>query len=111
MTSHCGLEKISGLSFLACAPEAESAPHQPSDCGDDDSCDTVESGLYKSEEKQILVAKPVIAAAFALLAACDLEGRDAPPSAGLSEVAPPGLAQFWQFSLRTALPPRPPSLL
>ena len=112
MTSHCDLENIPGLSFLACEPEIESAAHQSSDCGDKDTCATVESGLYKSEEKPILVAKPaVLLATFALLELSDLDLRESSAGVRLAEVAPPGFARIWQFSFRTALPPRAPSAL
>jgi len=73
MTNHCGVEALSGLEFLACSPQSDSAPHQPKDCGDEtDACATVESGIYKAEGGQIAVAKaPVIAVAFALAVLSD----------------------------------------
>ena len=113
MTNHCGLELISGLEFLACSPQAEATPHQPTDCGDEnDACATVESGLYKSEPSEISAGKaffPAVALAVALLSQ-----TDAPePSADqfLFRCSPPELLKTWQFSFRTALPARAPSLL
>lgn len=113
MTNHCGVELLSGLEFLACAPQSEAAPHQPKDCGDDnDACATVESGLYKAEEGQIAAAKaPVIAVAFALAVFSDLATNDSSADRLSPDPSPPELARVWQFSFRTALPPRAPSLI
>lgn len=113
MANHCGLELIPGLDFLACSPQAEASPHQPSNCGDDsDACATVESGLYKSEQSEFSVGKaflPVVALAVALLSQ-----TDAPESSAgqfLSQGSPPELLKTWQFSFRTALPVRAPSIV
>ncbi|MCI0538431.1 MAG: hypothetical protein L0Z50_24760 [Verrucomicrobiales bacterium] len=112
MTSHCGWERIPGLKFLACTPLAEAAPHQPSDCGDDDACATVESGNYKSEEGQVSAPKaPILPVAFALALLSDLAALEPPASEISPEATPPELAHVWQFSFRTALPPRAPSFI
>jgi hypothetical protein len=111
MTNHCGLEMIHGLEFLACSPQTETAPHQPTDCGDDN-CATVESGLYRVEEGQIAAAKaPVRAVAFAWAILSDLTALDASPSHVPPDTSPPELARVWQFSSRAALPPRAPSFI
>jgi hypothetical protein len=111
MTHHCGLEAISGLEFLACAPESEATPHQPADCGDEsDSCATVESGHYRVEEGQITAAKPPItgvALAFAILS--DLALVESSARRISPEPSPPELARVWQFCFRAALPVRAPS--
>lgn len=113
MTNHCGLELLSGSEFLACAPQSEATPHQPKDCGDDnDSCAAVESGLYKAEEGQIAAAKaPVFAVAFALAVLSDLAAIESSAEQLPSDSSPPELARVWQFSFRTALPPRAPSFI
>lgn len=112
MTSHCGLESISGLSFLACESEAESSAHQSSDCGDNDACATVESGLYKKEDnKGVVEQSHLLMPVVALLAVSHLELCQSSSYPPRSEVAPPGFSQGWQFFFRTALPPRAPSLL
>lgn len=113
MTNHCGLEQLSGLEFLACSPQSEATPHQPKDCGDDnDACATVESVLYKSEQGQIAAAKaPVIAVAFALAILSDLAAIESSADQLSPDPTPPELARVWQFSFRTALPPRAPSLI
>jgi hypothetical protein len=110
--NHCALELILNLEFLACAPQAETTSHQPGDCGDDrDACATVESGLFKVEENQVFAAKASASTAFFALAF--LSHLIAPESSVGQQVppgrAPPELARGWQFSLRTALPPRAPS--
>ena len=112
VTSHCGLENTFGLEFLTCSTESDhSAPHQSSDCGDDDACATIESGYYKSEEKQVSVVKPdlaLLALTFALLA--EPATDESAPGLAPLQTAPPELAHAWQFSCRTTLPPRAPSL-
>lgn len=113
VTSHCGLENTFGLEFLTCSTEAADAtPHQSSDCGDDDACATIESGCYKSEERQVSVTKPCLAPAALALPLLS-ERTDFESAARLLAPAttPPELAHAWQFSFRTALPPRAPSLL
>jgi len=111
--NHCALELIPSLEWLVCSPQAETSPHQPSDCGDDrDACSTVESGLFKVEENQVFSAKaPTASAAFFALAI--LSNLLAPESSVCQQVSPwrtpPEFERVWQFSLRTALPPRAPS--
>jgi len=113
MTNHCGVESLSGLEFLACSPQSDSAPHQPKDCGDDsDACATVESGLYRAEEGGIAAAKaPAIAATFAIAILPDLAANDSLADQFAPDPSPPEQARVWQFSFRTALPPRAPSLI
>lgn len=113
MTNHCRLELISGLEFLACSPQSEPTPHQPSDCGDENNtCATVESGLYKAEDSQIVAAKaPVMAVAFACAILFDITALESPTRPIAPESSPPELVRAWQFSFRAALPPRAPSLL
>ena len=113
VTSHCGLESTFGLEFLTCTTEASDAtPHQSSDCGGDDACATIESGYYKSDEQQVLVLKPDLAPlALTLALLSELATDESAPRLATTRTAPPELAQAWQFSFRTALSPRAPSLL
>ena len=108
-TSHCSLEQMPGLEFLACADEAAAVPHQGNDC-ETDSCASVESGFYKTEEgRQVVPTAPLVASA--LLTAILRES--AQPAAGSKIVfdsAPPELPKVWHFSHRTALAPRAPSV-
>ncbi len=113
VTSHCGLENTFGLEFLTCSTKAaDSTPHPSSDCGDDDACATIESGYYKSDEKQVSVLKPdLVPLALTLALLSEPATDEFAPGLAPPETAPPELAQAWQFSFRTALPPRAPSLL
>jgi hypothetical protein len=109
VTTHCDLEQLPGLEFLACADEAD-ASHAESDC-ETDPCASVESGFYKTEDARQVVPTPqLIPSAF--LTAIMLEA--ARPAISLSttfDFAPPELPKVWQFSFRTALAPRAPSFL
>ena len=112
MTNHCAIELIPGLKFLACAPQTEAAPHQPSDCGDTDACATIEGGLYKSEQGQVSAGKvPVFSIAFAFALLSQPPALDRVASQASPEASPPELVHTWQFSSRTALPPRAPYFL
>jgi hypothetical protein len=107
-TSHCSLEQLPGLAFLACADEAAAAPHQDNDC-ETDTCASVESGLYKTEDHPTVPTPPLISSELltTVLLATELSTRE---TAVYFNSAPPELSRLWQFSLRTALPPRAPSL-
>jgi len=111
LSLHCQIEAMPGWEFLACESEEEehSTPHQSSDC-EDDFCQIIESGLYKTEERAPLLCSvnflpPGVESSIAI--------SMQPPDPGLSPSAipsPPLLANTWQFTLRTALLPRAPSL-
>jgi hypothetical protein len=107
-TSHCGLEQLPGLEFLACADETSPQSHQDTDC-ETDSCASVESGFYKTEEgHQAVPTPPLDASAF--LTATLLEAAQTSTPTGIAfDSIPPELPKIWQFSFRTALPPRAPS--
>ena len=110
VTSHCSLEQMPGLEFLACADEAATAPHQENDC-ETDSCASVESGFYKTEDgRQVVPPPPLTPSAF--LTEILLEAEQ-PAAAGcvVFDSIPPELPKVWQFSLRTALSPRAPSFV
>lgn len=112
ITSHCGLESIPGLSFLACKSEAATSSHQPSDCGDSDNCDTVESGHYKTQDSHLALGKaPLLTKAPILAVLLNLETIAPAIISARQELAPPELSPSWQFQFRTALPPRAPSIL
>ena len=109
VTSHCSLEQMSGLEFLACADEADSAPHQENNC-QTDSCASVESGFYKTEDGHHVVP-PAPLSPSPLLTAISLEAaQPAAVSRIVFDSAPPELLKVWQFSHRAAAPPRAPSL-
>jgi hypothetical protein len=111
ITAHCKLEIIPALSeILACCDhEEQSAPHQDDDC-EQDGCAAVESGKYRTQDLDALVVAPDFTP-------IDLPGAALEPGAlpdevslGIFTTAPPPGERIWNFSLRTALPARAPSL-
>ena len=108
-TNHCRIETIPGLDFLVCCSHDKASPHQDNDC-ETDGCAQVESGLYKMENNPVSVATPTFLLANFLTPL--LEELAAPETASdvLIEAAPPELSKVWQFTSRTALPPRAPSI-
>ncbi len=112
-TMHCGLESLPGIEFLSCClqDDAKSGPapaHQDNDC-ETDACATVESGLYKQEDSAQPLSLPLLALAVWIRAAEPI--TDSTPALIPASSAPPELPKVWQFSHRTALPPRAPSLV
>jgi len=109
VASHCRMEQLPGFEFLACASEDSGETHQQG-C-ETDSCASVESGLYKTEDGTHAVPTPPMCLSPFLGASL----LDAVHSAGAEslalDVAPPHLRSSWQFAFRTALPPRAPSLV
>ena len=109
-TNHCQLEEIPGLSFLACSDDQGAASHQDSDC-DTDGCAPVEQGPYKSEDPKVATQAPLLSLEIWLDAIVSAEPVAVPPVvARFLTVALPELPVTWQFSWRTALPPRAPSI-
>jgi len=103
LTSHCQLESIPGFEFLHCPSEATS-----SGCCDD-SCTTIESGSYKVPEHHNLVPLLYLVAAFHLATITETDLLAEP---GVRVVdGPISLSSTWQFSFRTALPVRAPSVV
>jgi len=106
---HCQLEQLPGLEFLSCCTHEDTAPHEDDDC-EGDACAVVESGLYKSEERQASLPAPELQSSPSPVSASET----IPPVAGASgpvpSTTPPELSHIWQFSLRAALPVRAPSL-
>ena len=107
-TNHCRLEQIPGLSFLACCSHDDAAPRQDNDC-DTDGCAQVENGLYKVDDIRVVSVTPLFVVAVFLLPTLEQIARS-PVLAVFSTVASPELPGTWQFSYRTALSPRAPSL-
>ncbi len=108
-TTHCDLEQVPGFGFLAwCHPQETAAP-QSEDCSSD-ACSEVESALYKTEQHIVTVPMPVLATSF-LLPLWDASSGVRAPEPVLRNLSPPELPRLWQFSYRTALPPRAPSLI
>ena len=109
VTSHCSLEQMPGLEFLACADETAAAPHQENDC-ETDGCASVESGFYKTEDGRQVLPTPPLAASVFLTAILLESAKPAHGGCTVFDAAPPELSKVWQFSQRAAAPPRAPSL-
>ena len=108
-SNHCKLEQVPGLSFLACTDHAEETPQQDRGC-DTDGC-SFEVQLYKTETAQASMPAPVLLFTFFLSPLFDELVAPSTTSHILPDAAPVVLTRVWQFSYRTALPPRAPSLL
>ena len=113
VTMHCVIESLPGIEFLSCCLHDDAKPepspaHQDNDC-ETDACATVESGLYKQEDSSQPLSVPLLALAVWMWTADP--PTDSTPVLIPASSAPPELARFWQFSYRTALPPRAPSLV
>lgn len=110
LTSHCQVEAMPGFEFLRCAPDS----HQSDESGDpckDNGCCAIESAQYYAPRQYEVV--PVIVVGLAPLDNFDAVERSLPKdiSLGILTAAPPELPRSWQFSLRTALLPRAPSVI
>lgn len=109
VTMHCTLETLPGLGFLQTCCGDEALP-SASDC-QDDHCAAVESGLYKTEQRLSLAPAPIVWAALAAWVWLVAPAPDPFSDLGPAPSPPPELLSTWQFSRRTALPPRAPSLV
>lgn len=110
-TSHCLIEKLSGLEFFACCTHEETSdPHQDNDCHRN-ACAQVESGFYKTENDQLAVPPP--AYTFVSLLLCATAGIDELSTGHpvITNFSPPELPVTWQFTHRAAAPPRAPSFV
>jgi len=105
-TSHCDLERLPGLQFLACEDEADRGSHSSDDCAD--ACATLESGFYKTEERPLTILTPILSVLCVPPVLTDEPGGTAHCPA-LDSPTLRRISQAWQFSFRTALPPRAPS--
>ena len=108
-SNHCRLEQFSCFDFLVCCDHEEAAPHQDKDC-ETDGC-SFETQLYKTESARVSAATPVLLFAVFLLPEWAEFHAHQSVNHFLPDAAPMELPRIWQFSHRTALPPRAPSLL
>ena len=107
VTMHCALELVPGLGFIqTCCGEQEAQPADH-DCSQD-LCSAIESGFYKVDDYPALAPSQALLLAFTVWNLSAELPAITPP---LSPPAPspPELPRSWQFSHRTALPPRAPS--
>jgi hypothetical protein len=107
MISHCDLEHLPGMEFIACCDVPAPEPHPDDDCKTD-GCATVESGHYKTEEQPVSIPSPSLNVPMLVSWLC----FEAP----LSISATPDVNALQGdplpcrvFSLRLALPPRAPT--
>ncbi len=102
IVSHCAWENVPALQFFKCATDTP----EKSDCGDD-GCAQLETATYKVADTSTAV--PVLL----LMLSIPVTFVERLPAEQLSPVtaAPPEVPAGWQFSFRTALPPRAPSLV
>ena len=70
----------------------------------------VESGFYRTEEQAAAVFVPLLVS-NSVLPPWEVAPPTPAPHPELLKGAPPELPRAWQFSYRTALPPRAPSLV
>jgi hypothetical protein len=113
MTSHCRLESVPGFEFLACISETnchgESKPQGtvPEQSG----CCSIEKSQYKSDQFRVTVQTPVMLPIQADPLFDVASALPAEVSVSILNTGPPELPSTWQFSFRTALPARAPSLI
>lgn len=108
ITSHCLLESTGGLpSFLACAEEC---PTNSAKGTDEDFCQNIESASYKVTNERLEVIVQVVPTLVADLLESLHSLAVAQEISCPSIVAAPEDPVTWQFTSRTALPPRAPSL-
>jgi len=104
---HCILEGVPGLEFLKTCCFVDSGAPTSKDC-ESDGC-VVESGNYRAEEQTASAPQPLLILALFSLA---IEAPMPEPQVAslVASESPPELPKVWQFSHRTALPPRAPSI-
>ena len=104
---HCVLEGVPGLEFLRTCCFVDAGASTSEDC-ESEEC-VVENGSYRAEEKTVSAPQPLLF--LALLSSVIEAPLPAPQVASLAiSESPPELLKVWQFSHRTALPPRAPSI-
>lgn len=108
LTAHCRLESLPSLAFLECADDRDC--HQRTDSPDGGECCSFESASYFLPSHQPDVSPALVLALPPFESPTELvRGLPAPVSVGVLTAAPPDIPVSWQFSFRTALPPRAPS--
>jgi len=106
---HCTLEGVHGLDFLKSCCFVDSAPSAPQDC-EGDGCGEVEDGQYRPEEQTASAPQPLIVLAL-LSSVFEVPLPELQAALFVASESPPELPRVWQFSHRTALPPRAPSFV
>ncbi len=114
VSSHClFLEITSGFESLSCCTHADNkdkTAHHEDDCATD-SCAVVEGAQYKSSIQRVTVPPLDMHVAFELPPLLVTTLESAAIAAHQTDDALVQLPVAWQFSFRTAAPPRAPSLV
>ena len=109
ITSHCLLERLSGLEFLSCCThEAEPCDNEEKDCATD-ACAVVEEGFYKVQDNGDLLPERVFDSSLTLPDIFLADTVRRLPDLRLA-FSPPDLPAIWRFTTRASLPIRAPSL-
>jgi hypothetical protein len=106
MISHCDLEHLPGMEFIACC-DLPTTEYPDDDC-QTDGCAIVESGHYKTEEQPVSIPSPCLNVPILAAWLC----VEAPPSISSTpdvNALKGDPLQCRVFSLRLALPPRAPT--
>ena len=106
--AHCSLEVLPGFGFLKSCCFVGSASSTQKDC-DADGCGTVEKGNYRTEERTASAPQPLLVLAL-LSSATEARASELRIRSFVAFESPPEIPRAWQFSHRTALPPRAPSI-
>jgi hypothetical protein len=112
VSSHCLLlDSVSNLEFLSCcAHEDNTTDHHEDECATD-ACSIVEGAQYKSSFQRVTVPPLDTHVVFELPPLLVTTLKSTANPAHQSDDALGHLPMAWQFSFRTAAPPRAPSLV
>jgi hypothetical protein len=107
-SAHCQFATLPGLDFLQCSVSAQSTCAADKGCADCGGCSIEKSQYNKTGQLRVPLTDllPLPLAPLPILA----KTLPAEVSVGILTAAPPSLLQTWQFTSRTALPARAPSL-
>ena len=109
-TSLCLVERAGWISNDNCCPSSSEEPQSSQPSGDS-ACCALASGSYKLGDQQGLTTNPPVGTAVILTRLAELASLPHASPAIARKPIPPELSVTWQFSFRTALPPRAPALV
>ncbi len=106
---HCKLEVLPGLDFLKISCVAGLSQSSLKHC-EGDGCGAVEDGGCEVEDETVSAPQPLLN--FALLTSLiEAPLPELQTCRFVASHTPPDILRIWQFSYRTALPARAPSLV
>jgi hypothetical protein len=110
VSSHCKIEAMPGFEFLRCATDNHESHEGGGDPCKDSGCCSLESAQYHAPRQH--ETAPVVIVTIAPADDFGVVDQSLPKEVtlGILTAAPPEIFSSWQFSLRTALPARAPSL-